>query len=113
MDSKYQYQTDIHPIDVREKLLLPSERLVQFFPSIASIAALDAALATTKTAILCDHPSIQELMDQIEYGEKVPAHLFIAHNIVDAIDRARLTIHAYFDQTESHLNQIKNAASIF
>lgn len=103
----------MHPGDVREKLNLPSEKLVRHFPSIAPIAALDAALATTKTAILCDNPSIQELMDMIEDGENVPPDLFIAHNIVDNIDRIRLTIHSYFQQLESRLANIKNAALPF
>ena len=93
-----EYEPDMHPIDVREKISLPSERLVRRFPASASIAALDAAIATTKLAIQSDNPSIQELMDMIEVGENVPAHLFIAHNILDNLDRLRLTIHSYFQQ---------------
>lgn len=87
---------ETHPIDVQEKIELPSERLVRRFPAIAPIAALDAAIATTKIAILCDNPSIPELMDMIEYDEEVPRHLFIAHNIIDNLDRLRLTIYTYF-----------------
>ena len=102
--------TDIpmHHSDVQQNISLPSERLVRRFPSIASIAALDAALATTKIAIQCDNPCIQELMDMIEWGEDVPPHLFIAHNIIDNLDRLRVTIHAYFDQVFVHMAKIKN-----
>ena len=106
-------EIEIHPTDVQEKISLPSERLVQRFPVTAPIAALDAAIATTKIAILCDHPSIQELMDMIEDGEKVPPHLFIAHNIIDNLDRLRLTIHAYFQQVDRRITQIKNDAFPF
>lgn len=106
-------EIELHPTDIREKLNLPSENLVRRFPSIAPIAALDAALATTRTAILCDNPSIQELMDMIEDDEKVPSHLFIAHNIIDNLDRLRLTLHAYFDQLDLRIAQIKNAAVPF
>ena len=113
MDTQFEMQFEPHPNDVRENLNLPSERLVRRFPSIAPIAALDAAIAITKTAILCDNPSIQELMDLIEYGEKPQSHLFIAHNIIDNLDRLRLTIHAYFDQIETCMTQIKNEAFPF
>jgi hypothetical protein len=99
---------EIHPIDVRENICLPSERFIRRLPSIAAIAALDALLATAGTAILCDNPSIQELMDMIEDDEKVPPHLFIAHNIVDNIDRLRLTIHNYIEQIEINTAQITN-----
>ena len=98
---------NVHPIDVQENISLPSERLVRRFPAIANIAALDAALATTKLAIYSDNPSIQELMNMIEDGENVPAHLFIAHNIIDNLDRLRLTIHSYFDQLHVQLAKIK------
>ncbi|MHC4779556.1 MAG: hypothetical protein ACYTFG_13365 [Planctomycetota bacterium] len=106
-------ETEMHPSDVQEKLRLPSERHIRRFPSIASIAALDAATATTKTAILCDNPCIQELMDMIEDGDEVPSHLFIAHNIIDNLDRLRLTIHAYFQQVDMRITQIKNDAFPF
>ena len=102
-----EHQMDMHPIDVQENISLPSERLVRRFPAIANIAALDAALATTKLAIYSDNPSIQELMNMIEDGENVPAHLFIAHNIIDNLDRLRLTIHSYFDQLHVQLAKIK------
>ena len=111
MRPEFEMQIETHPMDIREKLLLPSERLVRRFPSIAPIAALEAALVTTKSAILCDNPSIQELMDLIENGEKPHSHLFIAHNIIDNLDRLRLTIHAYFDQIETHMKQIKCSVS--
>jgi hypothetical protein len=99
---------NVHPMDVQENITLPSERLVRRFPAIASIAALDAALATTKRAILSDNPCIQELMDMIEYGENVPPHLFIAHNIIDNIDRLRITIHSYFDQLHMNMTKAKH-----
>ena len=102
------HELGTHPIDVRENISLPSERLVRRFPAIANIAALDAALATTKLAIESDNPSIQELMYMIEDGEQVPPHLFIAHNIIDNLDRLRLTIHSYFDQLHVQLAKIKN-----
>lgn len=102
------HELETHPIDVRENISLPSERLVRRFPSIAPIAALDAAIATTKLAIQSDNPSIQDLMDMIEDGEQVPPHLFIAHNIIDNLDRLRLTIHCYFDQLHVQLARIKN-----
>ena len=104
MDQK----TDIHPIDVRENISLPSERLVSRFPAIANIAALDAALATTKLAIESEHPSMQELMYMIEDGEKVPPHLFLAHCIIDNLDRLRLAIHSYSQQINTHINNIRN-----
>jgi hypothetical protein len=99
---------NVYPIDVRENISLPSERLVRRFPSIAPIAALDAALSTTKLAIQSDNPCIQELMDLIEDGENVPPHLFIAHNIIDSIDRLRVTIHSYFDQVHVHMAKVKH-----
>ncbi len=94
---------DPHQCNDSTTLFLPDKRLVQKFPSIASIAALDAALVMTKTAILCDHPSIQELIDMIEDGLKVPSHLFIAHNIIDNLDRLRLTVQSYFLHLDSQL----------
>ena len=106
-------EIEIHPSDVQEKVSLPSERLVQRFPSTAPIAALDAAIATTKIAILCDHPSIQELIDMIEYGEKVPPYLFIAHNIIVNLDQLRLTIQSYFMHVERRIPQFNNDAFPF
>jgi hypothetical protein len=99
-------EIDSHQSNDRVTLLLPDKRLVRRFPSIASIAALDAAMAMTKIAILCDHPSIQELIDMIEDGQKVPSHLFIAHNIIDNLDRLRLTVQTYFLHLDSQLAKI-------
>lgn len=94
---------EIHYLDIKETIQLPSERCIHQNPSISVIAALDAILAIAKKAILCDNPSIQELMDLVEDNEDVPLHLFSAHNIVDTIDRLRLTIHTYNKQTEEYL----------
>ena len=77
---------------------LPSERLVQRFPCAAPIAALDAMSATTKLLIRSEYPSMQELMDIIEDGDNVPAHLFMAHGIVDDLDRLRISIHMFLKQ---------------
>ena len=99
-------EIDSHQNDERVTLLLPNQRLIRRFPSIASIAALDAASAMTKTAILCDHPSIRELIDMIEDGQNVPAHLFIAHNIIDNLDRLRLTVQTYFLHLDSQSAKI-------
>jgi len=94
-------EIDSHQCNDTKTLRLPDKRLVQKFPYIASIAALDAALVMTKTAILSDHPSIQELIDMIEDGHKVPSHLFIAHNVIDNLDRLRATVQAYFLHLDS------------
>lgn len=93
----------MHYLDIKETIQLPSERCIYPNPSVSAIAALDATLAIAKKAILCDNPSIQELMDIIDEGEDVPLHLFSAHNIVDTIDRLRLTINVYNKQTEEYL----------
>lgn len=100
---------EIHYLDIKEKILLPSERSVLRFPSISAIAALDATLAIAKNAILCDNPSIQELMDILDNDEdeEIPSHLFVAHNIADSIYRLRLIIHTYNKQTGEYLKQIK------
>ena len=94
-------QIELHPCDVQEKIKLPSERLVRCLPAIAPIAALHAAIATTRIAILCDNPSINELVDMIEYGDDVPPHLFIAHNIIQNLDQLRLTIDCYFQHVNT------------
>ena len=96
---------DAHYLDIKETIQLPSERCIHKTPSIAAISALDATLAITKKAIICDNPSIQELMDIVDEEEDVPLHLFSAHNIVDTIDRLRLTIHAYNKQTDEYLKK--------
>jgi hypothetical protein len=49
---------------------------------------------------------MQELMDMIEDGQTVPAHLFMAHGIIDDLDRLRLSIHLYLQQINLRLNQI-------
>jgi hypothetical protein len=77
---------------------LPSERLVHRFPCAAPIAALEAMSATTKLLIRSEYPSMQELMDIIEEGDIVPAHLFMAHGIVDDLDRLRISIHLFLKQ---------------
>jgi len=92
----------------KEKIVLPSASIITRFPSISAIAALDATLAIAKTAILCDNPSIQELMNMIDDDEYISSHLFSAHNIVDTIDRLRLNIHDYNMQTKEHIKQIRN-----
>lgn len=94
--------------DVQQNIRLPSEKLVSCFPAAAPIAALEAAIATTKMLIQTDNPSMQDLMDMIEEGESVPAHLFIAHNIIDNLDQLRITIQAYFQQLNTRMVQIKN-----
>lgn len=99
-------QMNKYPSDVRENIRLPSERLIERFPVAAPIAALEAMIATTKTLILRDNPSMQELMDLIENGETIPPHLFIAHNIIDDLDQLRITIHAYLQQLGARTSQI-------
>ena len=47
-------------------------------------------------------------MDMIEDGESVPAHFFIAHNLIDNLDQLRITIQAYFQQLNTRLVQIRN-----
>jgi hypothetical protein len=104
---------ECHPLDVKEKIPMPSERQIRRTPSISNIATLDAALSVTRLAIIADHPSIQEIMDMIEGDEKPPSHLFIAHNIIDNIDRLRLTIRVYIERAELHANRTANAALPF
>ncbi len=94
-----------HFLDLKETIQLPSERSVLQNPSASAIAALNATLAIAKKAILCDSPTMQELMDLVEDNEDIPLHLFCAHNIVDTIDRLRLTIHTYNKQIEEHLEK--------
>jgi len=96
---------DTHYLDRKEKIVLPSERSVHCFPAISTIAALDANLAIAHRAILCDNPSMQELMDLVEDNEDVSPHLFSAHNIVDTIDRLRLNIHTYNKQIDEFLEK--------
>ena len=96
---------ETHYLDIKEKIQLPSERSVYNFPAISTIAVLDATLAIAHRAILCDNPTMQELMDLVEDNEDVPLHLFSAHNIVDTIDRLRLTIHNYNKQIEEYLEK--------
>jgi hypothetical protein len=85
---------------------LPSERLVNRFPCAAPIAALEAMSATTKLLIRSNYPSMQELMDTIEEGLNVPAHLFMAHGIVDDLDRLRISIHMFLKQINLRAGQI-------
>ena len=98
----------MHHSDVQQNIRLPSESLVRRFPVVAPIAALEAAIATTKMLIQYDNPSMQELMDMIEDEESVPAHLFIAHNIIDNLDQLRITIQAYYQQLNTRMVQIRN-----
>jgi len=93
-------------VDKKINLRLPSERLVYRFPCAAPIAALEAMVATTKLLIRSEYPSMQELLDMIEEGETVPAHLFMAHGILDDLDQLRLSIHLYLQQINLRLNQI-------
>jgi len=99
---------ETHFLDLRETIQLPSERRVLQSPSASAIAALNATLAIAKNAILCDNPAMPELMDMVEDNEDVPLHLFSAHNIVDTIDRLRLTIHTYNQQTEEFFKNIRS-----
>jgi hypothetical protein len=91
-----------HEIDA---FRLPSERLVNRFPCAAPIAALEAMSATTKLLIRSEYPSMQELMDIIEEGDNVPAHLFMAHGIVDDLDRLRISIHMFLKQINLRAEQ--------
>lgn len=106
-----QIQTQQH--QTTEKISLPTEPLVHRCPSIAAIAALDAICATTKIAIICDHPSIKELIDMVEDDETVPRHLFIAHNMVNNIDILRSTIDIYIENLELHYARILNTTLPF
>jgi len=101
-------ESPMYHSDVQQNIRLPSENLVRCFPAVAPIAALEAAIATTKMLIQYDNPSMQELMDMIEEGESVPAHLFIAHNIIDNLDQLRITIQAYYQQVNTRMVQIRN-----
>ena len=92
-----------HEIDA---FRLPSERLVTRFPCAAPIAALEAMSATTKLLIRSEYPSMQELMDTIEEGLNVPAHLFMAHGIIDDLDRLRISIHMFLKQINLRADQI-------
>jgi len=99
-------QTTVFPNDPKTNLRLPSERLVNRFPCAAPITALEAMSATTKMLIRSEYPSMQELIDMTDEGESVPAHLFLAHSIVDNLDQLRLSIHLYLQQINLRLNQI-------
>jgi len=101
-------QLEMYFSDTKEKIELPAAHTIMRFPSISAIAALDANLAIAKTAILCDNPTITQLMDMIDDDEHVSSHLFSAHNIVDTIDRLRLNIYNYNMQTKKHLKQLRN-----
>lgn len=98
---------DTHFLDLKETIQLPSERCVLQNPSASALAALDATLAIAKNAILCDNPTLQELMNRVENNEDLPLHLFSVHNIVDTIDRLRLTIHTYNKQIDEYLEKQK------
>ena len=93
---------DFYQTDKSEKIQIPTEHQVRRIPSFANIASLDAALSSTRIAIIANNPSVQELMDLIDYGEEVPDHLFNAHNIIDGIERLRLTIRLFIKQVEQH-----------
>jgi hypothetical protein len=99
-------QTTVCTIDEKNNFRLPSERLVNRFPCAAPIAALEAMTATTKVLLRSEYPSMQELMDMIDEGENVPAHLFMAHAIIDNLDQLRLSIHLFLQQINLRLNQI-------
>ena len=99
---------ETHYLDRKETIRLPSERSVMRSPSISAIAALDATLAIAKNAILCDNPTMQELMDIIDEEDSGSLHHFCAHNIVNLIDRLRLTIFTYNKQIEEYREHLLN-----
>jgi hypothetical protein len=99
-------QNNVSPADKKINLRLPSERLINRFPCAAPIAALEAMVATTKLLIRSEYPSMQELLDMIEEGETVPAHLFMAQGILNDLDQLRLSIHLYLQQINLRFNQI-------
>ncbi|MBN2340925.1 MAG: hypothetical protein JXX29_22915 [Deltaproteobacteria bacterium] len=90
-----------------EKITLPGLRTVITSPIASTVAALDAILAVSKTALIADTPSIDELINLSEDNQPVPTHLFSAHHITDIIDRLRLEIRHYAFQTEQHLQNEK------
>lgn len=90
-----------------ERITLPGLRTVMTCPIASTIAALDAILAVSKTAIIADTPSIDELINLSQDNQPVPPHLFCAHHITDIIDRLRLEILHYGIQTEQHLQNEK------
>ena len=89
--------------DKTEKITLPGLRTASNSPIASIVAALDAILAISRTALIADTPEISELVQLSEDDQPVPPHLFAAHHITDIIDRLRLEIHYYNVQTEQHL----------
>ncbi len=102
------FESTIYHSDVQQNIKLPSERLVRYFPIVAPIAALEAAIATTKMLIQDDNLSLQELIDIVEGGEPVSAHFFIAHNIIHDLDKLRISIQTYYQQLNTRMVQIIN-----
>ncbi len=90
-----------------EIIRVPSDSLIGRFPIAASIAALEAAVASTKKLILCRCPSLQELINAVEQGETIPEHLFIVHNMIDNLEQLRVTIQAYFQHVDALCSKVE------
>ena len=88
-----------------EQITLPGLRTVATSPIASIVTALDAILALSKTAIVADTPTINELIDLSNDNQPVPPHLFEAHHIIEIIDRLRMEIQYYNVQAEQLLQK--------